>query len=133
MTKVSIIVISHSKELADGIVDLVSQTKQEDVAIAAAGGTEEGEIGTSVDRITGAVESVTTEEGVLLLFDIGSALMNAEMALEMLPELEGRITIADAPLVEGAYIAAVEAGMGKTLEEVKKAAESAKEWKKIED
>ena len=59
--------------------------------------------------------------------------MNAEMALEMLPELEGRITIADAPLVEGTYIAAVEAGMGKTLEEVKKAAESAKEWKKIED
>ncbi|MDZ5783844.1 dihydroxyacetone kinase phosphoryl donor subunit DhaM [Marinococcus luteus] len=133
MAKVSIIVISHSKELADGIVDLVSQTKQEDVSIAAAGGTEDGEIGTSVDRITGAVESVTTEEGVLLLFDIGSALMNAELALEMLPELEGRITIADAPLVEGAYIAAVEAGMGKTLEEVKKAAESAKEWKKIED
>ncbi|MFB4163540.1 dihydroxyacetone kinase phosphoryl donor subunit DhaM [Alteribacillus sp. JSM 102045] len=130
MPKVSIVVISHSKQLAEGIVELVSQTKQKDVVVAAAGGTEEGEIGTSVEKITNAVNEVYSEAGVLLLFDLGSAFMNAELAVEMLADMEGNLQIADAPIVEGTYIAAVEAGMGRSLEEVKIAAEKAKTWNK---
>ncbi len=132
MAKVSIVVISHSKQLAEGIVELVSQTKQKDVIVAAAGGTEEEEIGTSVDIITKTINEVYNEAGVLLLFDLGSAFMNAELAAEMLPDMEGSVQIADAPIVEGTYIAAVEAGLGYSLEEVKNAAEKAKTWKKMD-
>ncbi|SDI60826.1 dihydroxyacetone kinase phosphoryl donor subunit DhaM [Alteribacillus bidgolensis] len=132
MAKVSIVVISHSKQLAEGIVELVSQTKQKDVTVVAAGGTEEEEIGTSVEMITKTVKEVYNEAGVLLLFDLGSAFMNAELAMEMLPDMEGNVQIADAPIVEGTYIAAVEAGLGCSLEEAKNAAEKAKTWKKTD-
>ncbi|WP_026702511.1 dihydroxyacetone kinase phosphoryl donor subunit DhaM [Salibacterium aidingense] len=121
MNKAAVVVISHSAKIAEGIVDLVSQTKQPDVQVFSAGGTEAGEIGTSADKIKAVLEQADGEGGVLVFYDIGSAVMNAELALDMLPDLEGGVEIMDAPIVEGTYVAVVEAGMGKALEEVAEA------------
>lgn len=130
MEYVSLVLISHSYEIVSGLKKLLSQV-QPDVKVAISGGSE-GEIGTNAMDIKEAIESVYSDKGVVILFDLGSALINAELAIEMLENSEN-IRIADAPLVEGAYAAVVEAGCGSTIEEVVRASESAKELKKIND
>ncbi|AIE59403.1 dihydroxyacetone kinase phosphoryl donor subunit DhaM [Bacillus methanolicus] len=129
MNHVGIVLISHSPEIVKGLESLLKQI-QENVPLAVAGGTDDNEIGTDVFKIKQAIESVYSEKGVVILFDLGSALINAEMAIEML-ENHPNIKIADAPLVEGAYAAVVEAGIGSTLEEVVAAAEAAKNLQKV--
>lgn len=129
MNHVGIVLISHSPEIVKGLESLLKQI-QENVPLAVAGGTDDNEIGTDVFKIKQAIESVYSEKGVVILFDLGSALINAEMAIEML-ENHPNIKIADAPLVEGAYAAVVEAGIGSTLEEVVAAAEAAKKFTKV--
>ncbi|KYD31198.1 dihydroxyacetone kinase phosphoryl donor subunit DhaM [Geobacillus sp. FSL W8-0032] len=129
MNHVSLVLVSHSEEIAEGLKKLLEQVAP-NVGIAAAGGNN-GEIGTNALRIQEAIESVYSEKGTVVLFDLGSALLNAELALEMAGGKE-RVRIADAPLVEGAYIAAVEAGLGKPLEEVVQACEAVKQMVKIE-
>ncbi|WAA10956.1 dihydroxyacetone kinase phosphoryl donor subunit DhaM [Fervidibacillus albus] len=128
MDKVSIVLVSHSYDIVKGLKSLLNQV-QPDVSIAIAGG-DGGGIGTSAPAILEAIESVYTEKGVVVLFDLGSALLNTEMAMEMLGE-ERRIKIADAPLIEGAYAGVVEAGFGHSLEEVVYACEHAKDVQKI--
>jgi phosphoenolpyruvate---glycerone phosphotransferase subunit DhaM len=130
MKYVSLVLISHSFEIVSGLKKLLNQV-QPDVSVAIAGGAE-GDIGTNALDIKKAIESVYSEKGVVILFDLGSALINAEMAIEMLENNEN-IIIADAPLVEGAYAAVVEAGLGSSIEEVVRASESAKELLKIND
>jgi phosphoenolpyruvate---glycerone phosphotransferase subunit DhaM len=129
MNIVSLVLISHSDSIVYGLKELLQQVEP-DVSIAIAGGFEEG-IGTDVFEIKEAIESVYTNTGVVVLFDLGSALLNAEMAIEMLEQKE-QIRLADAPLIEGAYAALVEAGCGGSLDEVVKAAESVKHFKKIQ-
>ncbi|MDC3416636.1 dihydroxyacetone kinase phosphoryl donor subunit DhaM [Aquibacillus salsiterrae] len=116
MSSVGIVLISHSSKIVDGVYDLISQVMT-DVPISVAGGTNDGEIGTSIDKILAAIEEVYNEKGVLLLYDLGSAMMNAELAVE-LSGYENIIVGENVPLVEGGYVAAVESSMGKTLEEV---------------
>ncbi|SDK02099.1 dihydroxyacetone kinase phosphoryl donor subunit DhaM [Sediminibacillus albus] len=115
MVNVGVVLISHSPKIVEGIKEIIRQVNK-DVPIALAGGTDEGEIGTNIDKIITAIEEADSGKGVLLFFDIGSAKMNAEMAVEM-SEHE-QVKIAEAPLVEGAYVAAVEAGIGKSMEEI---------------
>jgi dihydroxyacetone kinase phosphotransfer subunit len=120
---VSLVVVSHSAKLAEGVVELARQMAQGKVAIVAAGGTATGELGTSVDRITTALKQVAGPDGTLILLDLGSAVMATEIAVEELAHIqEQRVIISPAPLVEGAVIAAVEASIGNTLEEVADAA-----------
>jgi phosphoenolpyruvate---glycerone phosphotransferase subunit DhaM len=120
---VSLVVVSHSAKLAEGVVELAKQMAQGKVAIVAAGGTATGELGTSVDRITTALKQVAGPDGTLILLDLGSAVMATEIAVEELAHTqEQRVIISPAPLVEGAVIAAVEASIGNTLEEVADAA-----------
>jgi phosphoenolpyruvate---glycerone phosphotransferase subunit DhaM len=120
MSNVGMVLISHSEKIADGLKDLVTQVIQ-NVNIEAAGGTDDGEIGTSIEKIQQAIEKVYSEKGVIILFDLGSSVMNAELAIELSGYDD--IKIADAPIVEGGYVAAVESSMGKTLDEVLKATE----------
>lgn len=115
MSYVGIVLISHSNKVAEGIKDIIRQVIKE-VPIEVAGGTEENEIGTSVDKIQVAIEHANDGNGVLLFYDIGSAKMNAEVALEITGA--DNIKIIEAPLLEGAYVAAVESGMGKDLKNV---------------
>ncbi|KRG15372.1 dihydroxyacetone kinase phosphoryl donor subunit DhaM [Lederbergia galactosidilytica] len=117
MTYVGVVLISHSSKIAEGVKELIRQVVK-DVPLEIAGGTEENEIGTSINKIQAAINKADQGKGVLLFYDLGSAKMNAEMAIEM-SGLE-HIKLIEAPIVEGAYVAAVEAGMGKDLDDVAK-------------
>jgi PTS hybrid protein len=116
---VGIVIVSHSSKIAEGIKELVSQMAIEG-KIATAGGTTDGRLGTDVDKILGAINEVYSEDGVLILFDLGSAYMNAEMAIEYLDEcMKNKVEIVDTALIEGALTASVEASIGKNREEIK--------------
>ena len=115
---VGLVVISHSAKLAEGVKELAGQMVP-GVAIEAAGGTEFGTLGTDMNKISQAVKDVFSEDGVILLFDLGSAFMNAEMAIECLPEhMKDKVHIIDAALAEGAVLAAVDCSLDKTVEEI---------------
>lgn len=128
---VGLVIVSHSAKIAEGVVDLALQMAQGYDGIRAAGGLDSGEIGTDAARIMNAVEEVNTGDGVLILCDLGSAIMSAETAIELLDDQDIQIKIADAPLVEGAIVAAVEAFAGESLDSVLCAAESARNEKKL--
>ena len=88
------------------------------MAVEPAGGMEDGAIGTDAERVRAAVERVRSPDGVLVLMDLGSALMSAEMAVEMAEPDGGPIVLSAAPLVEGAVAAAARARGGAALDEV---------------
>ena len=115
MDYVGIVLVSHSPKLVEGLLDIIRQVIH-DVPIEIAGGTNEMEIGTSVEKIMSAITTANTGKGVLVFYDLGSAKMNAEVALEILDSMQAKIV--DTPLVEGSYVAAVESKMGKSLDEV---------------
>lgn len=107
-------------------------TTGRDVPIVAAGGLEDGGLGTSFERIQQAVDAVYTDEGVLILMDLGSAVMTTQMVVEMLPPEQGvNIRLSNAPFVEGAVAAAVASSLGNNLDQVQHAAETAMELPKI--
>lgn len=123
---VGLVIVSHSARLAEGVAELVSQLVQGKVPVAPAGGGIDGVLGTAADKIAEAIISVDNPDGVLLLLDLGSAILSTEMALEMLDEEQRRrVRSSIAPLVEGAVAAAVEASMGGSLASVQQAAENA--------
>ena len=116
---VGIVIVSHSEKIADGVKEVAEQMAPE-VKIYSAGGTEDGRIGTDAMKISSAIKNAFDKDGVILLFDLGSSLMNAEMAIEFLDEdIKSKVEIIDAPLVEGTVVAAVYASMNKTIEEIK--------------
>lgn len=118
---VSIVIVSHSRLLAQGVKELAVQMTQGKVSIAATGGIddEENPIGTDPMAVMAAIESVAGEDGVLVLMDLGSALMSAETALDFMDEtVKERVRLCAAPLVEGALAAAVQASIGASLDEV---------------
>ncbi len=115
MNYVGIVLISHSNKVVEGIKDIIRQVIH-DVPLEIAGGTDEDKIGTSVTKISLAIEEVYSDKGVLLFYDLGSAKMNAELAIEM--SEHQNIKIAEVPLLEGAYVGAVESNMGKNLDEI---------------
>jgi dihydroxyacetone kinase DhaKLM complex PTS-EIIA-like component DhaM len=100
------------------------------VAIAVAGGAADGSLGTSVDKIVDALREVDGPDGILVLLDLGSAVMATEMAVEAFAQNRS-VMISSAPLVEGAVIAAVEASIGNSLQEVAEAAASASTLPKV--
>lgn len=124
MDRVGIVIVSHSPQVADGTADMVRQMVGSDVPLASCGGDPDGGLGTSVEKILGAIDAAWSEAGVAILVDLGGAETNSEMAIEMQPEeRRSKIAICDAPIVEGAVMAATEAWGGSSLEEVRKTAE----------
>jgi len=122
--KVGIVIVSHSPDVARGTADMVRQMVGTAVPLGHCGGNPDGGLGTDVARILAAIEEAWSEAGVALFVDLGGAETNSEMAIEMLPEeRRGRAVICNAPLVEGAIMAATEAWGGASLEEVRKTAE----------
>lgn len=125
---VGFVIVSHSGKLAEGVVDLAKMMAP-DVPMAAAGGLEDGSFGTSFERILEAVNEVYSEDGVILLMDLGSAVMTAEMVLE---SLEGqKLAMADCPLVEGSVVAAVNAAGGMSFDDILKELEKVRDMKKL--
>ncbi|MDJ0609532.1 MAG: dihydroxyacetone kinase phosphoryl donor subunit DhaM [Kiloniellales bacterium] len=122
--KVAIVIVSHSPDVARGTSEMVRQMVGETVGVAWCGGNADGGLGTDVARISESIEKVWSPAGVALLVDLGGAEMNAEMAIELLPEdRRGTVSICDAPIVEGAVMAATQASTGSSLAEVRAAAE----------
>jgi dihydroxyacetone kinase phosphotransfer subunit len=123
---VSLVLVSHSKTLVEGLRDMVVQVAGESVRVAAAGGTADGRLGTNAEAIVDAIRAVDGGDGVLVLLDLGSAWLSVEMALEELSDTErARVCVSEAPLVEGAVLAAVQASVGASLPDVAAAAASA--------
>jgi len=127
--RVGVVFVSHSVQIATGLVALARQMAPNPVLIAAGGRDDDG-IGTSFDRISaGIAEADRGAEGggVVVLCDLGSAILTAETAVDFLDDsVRDRVRIADAPLVEGGVSAAVAAEVGGDLDTVLRAAESAR-------
>lgn len=129
-----LVLVSHSEVLVDGLRDMVAQVAGEEVFVATAGGTADGRLGTSAPRIAAAIRS-TLDAGVddaLVLLDLGSAALSLELACEEFEARDrARIRISEAPLVEGAVLAAVQASIGGSIDEVMAAAEGAATMTKL--
>ena len=123
-SNVGIVIVSHSPKVAEGAADMVRQMVGAEVPLAWTGGNPDGGLGTSVPAIMAAIDQAWSEAGVAILVDLGGAETNSEMAVEMLDqERQGKVVICNAPIVEGAVIAAAEAASGANLADVKRTAE----------
>lgn len=123
---VGIVIVSHSAQLADGVVELAMQMAP-GVPVVAAGGDAEGRLGTDAARVADAVRHADSGAGVVIFVDLGSACLAAEFALEEILSLNEahNVRICPAPLVEGAVVAAVHSSAGGALEEVEAEARKA--------
>lgn len=121
---VGIVIVSHSPDVAKGAADMVRQMVGTQVPLAWCGGNPAGGLGTSVEAILGALSSAWSDSGIVIMVDMGGAETNSEMAIEMMPEnRRGKIVVCNAPVVEGAVMAATESSGGSSLEQVRRAAE----------
>jgi PTS hybrid protein len=121
---VGIVIVSHSADVARGTALMVEQMVGREVPLGWCGGDPGGGLGTSVEAIMAAIDRAWSERGVAILVDLGGAETNSEMAIEALPAAKRkRVVICNAPIVEGAVIAATEASGGSDLETVRRVAE----------
>jgi phosphoenolpyruvate---glycerone phosphotransferase subunit DhaM len=122
--RVSIVIVSHSPEVARGAAAMVRQMVGREVRVAFCGGNADGGLGTDVGAIKRCIEQVYGPRGVAVLVDLGGAETNSQMAIEMLPaEWQTNVVICEAPVVEGAVMAATEAAGGSPLDKVRATAE----------
>ena len=131
---IGLVLVSHSALIAEGLSEMVAQVAGGDVPVATAGGTDDGRLGTSAPRIAAAIRAVLDAgaDGAVVLLDLGSAALSLELALEELESPErSRVRVSEAPLVEGAILAAVQASVGATLDEVAEAAAGAASMPKL--
>ena len=121
---VGIVIVSHSPKVAEGAADMVRQMVGDSVRLAYAGGDPDGNLGTDVAKILAAIDQAWSEAGVAIFVDLGGAETNSEMAIEMLDaERRDRVVVCNAPIVEGAVIAATEASGGSSIDVVRRTAE----------
>ena len=125
---VGIVIVSHSKDLAESIVEYTKLMAGE-ANVAAAGGTDDDEFGTSFQKIYEAINAVYSDDGVVILMDLGSAVMTTEMVLEAYGS--DNVVMADCPIVEGALQATVNAQMGLSIEEILTELEDVRQMKKF--
>ncbi|WP_028063004.1 dihydroxyacetone kinase phosphoryl donor subunit DhaM [Solirubrobacter soli] len=125
---VGVVVVSHSAEIARGVVELAGQMAGGEVRLEGVGGDSHGTLGTDERRVREAIHRADDGDGVAILADLGSAVLTIRHILE---SGNGGVRLADAPVVEGAVAAAVVASMGLPLAEVVKAAEEARDVRKL--
>ena len=129
---VGIVVVSHSAQIAAGTVELARQMAGDELRIEAAGGMADGFVGTDAAAIMAAIAAADAGAGVLVLVDLGSAVLATQTALELMgEEAAARVRLSRGPLVEGAVVAAVQASVGDDLAAVLAAAEEAASLPKI--
>ena len=126
---VGIVLVSHSADLAAGLRELLAQIGSDTVPVIVAGGTDDGRIGTSYELVAKAIASADRGGGVVVLPDLGSAVLTARTVLEDSPRED--VTIVDAPFVEGAVAAAVTAAAGGDLDAVVAATQEARHVSKF--
>lgn len=129
---IGMVIVSHSAKAAEGVRELALQMAAPELSIIAAGGMADNILGTDAIKIQTAIETADSGDGVLVLVDLGSAVLSTDLAIDLLtPELKQRVLIADAPLLEGAVMAAIEASVpGSTLQKAADTAEAAKKLQK---
>jgi PTS hybrid protein len=129
---VTLVLVSHSAEIASGLAEMASQIAGPSVPIAAAGGAVDGSLGTDGGRVLELLRAAAADGGGVVLVDLGSSVLSVRAALnELSPEERARLSVADAPLVEGAIAAAVAASTGCTHVEAARAAEEARAVAKL--
>lgn len=125
---IGIVVVSHSRKLAEGVFELAKMMAPT-ANISVAGGLEDGSMGTSFAKISQAIDEVYSDDGVVVLMDMGSAVMTTEMVIESMEG--GKIKMLDCPIVEGAIVAALESMLGATMEELEEKVAETCTMKKI--
>ena len=125
---VGVVVVSHSAEIARGVVEMAAQMAGDEVRLEGVGGDPSGALGTDEGRVREAIGHADQGDGVAILADLGSAVLTIRHILE---SANGDVRLADAPVVEGAMAAAVVASAGLGLEDVVKAAEEARDARKL--
>ena len=124
VANVGIVIVSHSPKIAEGAADMVRQMVGDAVPLAWTGGNPDGGLGTDVASIIEAIGRAWSDAGVAVLVDLGGAETNSEMAIEMLAsDRREKVVVCEAPIVEGAVMAATEASGGATLDAVRRTAE----------
>lgn len=124
---VGVVIVSHSQKVAEGIREMALQMAAAQQQVIAAGGMADGGIGTDAVKVSEAIIAADTGDGVVILVDLGSAVLSTETAFEFLDdELRAKVQIADAPILEGAISAVVEASLGSPLAVVVATAEGAR-------
>ncbi|MEG0075951.1 MAG: dihydroxyacetone kinase phosphoryl donor subunit DhaM [Eubacterium sp.] len=131
MTSTGIVIVSHSAKLAEGLVDIVSEMNDGSVKIMAAGGADEGRIGTNALKIMSAIESMEDCNNILLYVDMGSSVISTEAAIDMIDEdLAEKVQVVDCPLVEGAFAGVVQATITDDVDAIIRVSKEAKEMPK---
>ena len=106
---IGLILVSHSEKITDGIKDLVIEMTKDAVPIISAGGTSDGRLGTSADKVVDAINELSNCNNILIFTDIGSSIMSSEIALDLVDEeIKNKCILVDAPMVEGAFVAGVQ-------------------------
>jgi PTS hybrid protein len=124
VANVGIVIVSHSPKVAEGAADMVRQIVGAAVPLAWTGGNPAGGLGTDVGAIFESIQRAWSDAGVAILVDLGGAETNSEMAIEMLAnDKRGKVVVCEAPIVEGALMAATESSGGSTLDAVVRTAE----------
>ena len=122
--RVGIVIVSHSPDVARGTADMVRQMVGDEIPLSYCGGNPDGGLGTSVEKIMAAIDAAWSEKGVAILVDLGGAETNSEMAIELLSQdKQSKVVVCNAPIVEGAVMAATESWGGASLQDVKRTAE----------
>jgi PTS hybrid protein len=128
---VGVVIVSHSQKVAEGIREMALQMAKPEQKVIAAGGMDDGTIGTDAFKVSEAILSADGGDGVVVMVDLGSAVLSAETAFDFLhEELRGQVKIADAPILEGTISAVVEASLGSSLVAVLATAEGARNLNK---
>lgn len=129
---VAIIIFSHSKKLAEGLKEIIDQMTKSSVKVEAIGGAIDQTLGSNPVELVNTIIRLSNEDWILIFCDFGSTVLAAKSALKTLPkELLNKVIIVDAPIVEGAFAAAVEASAGSSLQDIIKAAEEARNYHKL--
>jgi len=129
---VGIVLVSHSALLAAGTAELAGQIAGGSVTVAIAGGTDDGRLGTSIDKVAAAIRQADAGAGVLILPDMGSSVLTVRTLLADDPDdLPAQLEVADAPFVEGTVAAVVTAAAGGSLKDVLNAAQEARHARKL--
>lgn len=117
---VSIVLVSHSRKITDGLKEMIEEMVDStgDVKIFSAGGTEDGRMGTDPLAIYNIIKQSSDHRNILIFADIGSAILSAETAIDLIENepLKNKVTLVDAPLVEGAFVASIQAMVDDDIE-----------------
>lgn len=117
---INILIASHSKKLAEGLREILIQMAP-NVNILVSGGDKDGNIGSNFDEINEIINEYATNDGLVIFFDLGSSMMNCQMAIDMLDdEKKSKVYLAGTPIVETSVQIAVEASAGQSLEKIVK-------------